>query len=223
MHDIDRTQLDHGRHHEQFLGNLIGAVAGGELEVPLTEVQELELASELLEVTNEEELEQFLGDVFHSVGNAVGQFVRSDTGWALGGILKDAAGKALPAIGQAVGQQFGGSTGADWGGRIGQAAGSHRPSDSAIRARRAGCDRDRQRPRTTPRPGSEWLRAGAARHGRAGGALHGGQLHAGPGVNGGFEVRARIPLDAGTASANRVLRSGGHHFELITKPYGSTA
>lgn len=114
----------HRTNHDQFLGNVIGAVTGGELEVPLTEIQELELASELLEVTNEAELEQFLGDIFHTVGNAVGQFVKSDTGRALGGILKDAAVKALPTVGQAIGQHFGGSTGADIGGKLSQAAGS---------------------------------------------------------------------------------------------------
>src|ERR1700739_4418547 len=62
----------------------------GELSVPLSETQELELASELLEVASEQELEQFLGDVFHGVGNALGQFVRSDTAQALGAVLKDA-------------------------------------------------------------------------------------------------------------------------------------
>jgi hypothetical protein len=42
----------------------------------------------------------------------------------LGGILKDAAKKALPVIGGSVGGYFGGSRGADIGGRIGSAAGS---------------------------------------------------------------------------------------------------
>ena len=40
----------------------------------------MELASELLEVTSEQELEQFLGDVFRAASQAVGNFVRSDTG-----------------------------------------------------------------------------------------------------------------------------------------------
>ena len=96
---------------------------GGELEVPLSETQELELASELLEVTSEQELEQFLGDVFHGVGNALGQFVRSDTGQALGSVLKDAAAKALPVVGRAIGERIAPGRGGDLGGQLAQAAG----------------------------------------------------------------------------------------------------
>jgi hypothetical protein len=97
---------------------------GGELEVPLSETQELELASELLEVSSEQELEQFLGDVFHVVGNALGQFVHSDTGQALGGILKDAAKKALPVVGRAIGERVAPGQGGEWGGQLAQAAGA---------------------------------------------------------------------------------------------------
>jgi hypothetical protein len=132
MHNLDRTQLEFGQETEfghefgeteQFLGSILGALTGGELEVPLQESQELELASELLEVTNEQELEQFLGNVFSSVGDSVGQFVRSDTGRALGGILKGAARQALPVVGRAVGDWVrpgGGAAGA----RLAQQAGS---------------------------------------------------------------------------------------------------
>jgi hypothetical protein len=96
----------------------------GELEVPLSETQELELASELLEVSSEQELEQFLGDVFHGVGNALGQFVRSDTAQALGGILKGAAAKALPVVGRAIGERLAPGRGGEWGGQLAQAAGT---------------------------------------------------------------------------------------------------
>src|SRR6185312_533305 len=41
-------------------GALEGSVISPELESPLTEMQEMEFASELLEVTGEQELEQFL-------------------------------------------------------------------------------------------------------------------------------------------------------------------
>lgn len=95
----------------------------GELEVPLSETQELELASDLLEVSSEQELEQFLGDVFHGVGNALGQFVRSDTAQALGGLLKDAAAKALPVVGRAIGARIAPGRGGEWGGQLAQAAG----------------------------------------------------------------------------------------------------
>jgi hypothetical protein len=125
MHNLDRTQLEYETgENEQFLGDIIGAFTGGELEVPLNESQELELASELLEVANEQELEQFLGNVFGTVGNAVGQFVRSDTGRALGGILKDAARQALPVVGRAVGDWVAPGSGGAAGASIAQQAGS---------------------------------------------------------------------------------------------------
>ena len=133
MHNLDRTQLEAEQEgfelgheqgeNEQFLGDILGAITGGELEVPLQEAQELELASELLEVSNEQELEQFLGEVFRTVGNAAGRFVRSDTGRALGGILKDAARQALPVVGRAVGDYVSPGSGAT-GARLAQQAGS---------------------------------------------------------------------------------------------------
>lgn len=106
MHDIGRTQLE----AEHFGAGLGGS---GELEqhaseLPLHEGQELEFASRLLEVSNEQELEQFLGDVFRAVGRAAGRFARSDTGRALGTTLKDAVGKALPIVGGALGPAPGG-------------------------------------------------------------------------------------------------------------------
>lgn len=105
MHDIDRTQLEAAPFETQESGELgeLGEL-GGELGAPLHEAQEVELASQFLEVSSEQELEQFLGNVFNAVGRAAGQFVRSDTGRALGGILRGAARQALPVIGGAVGQ-----------------------------------------------------------------------------------------------------------------------
>ena len=67
------------------------------------EAQELEFASRLLEVSDEQELEQFLGDVFRAAGSVAGQFARSETSRALGGILKDAVGRAVPLTGGARG------------------------------------------------------------------------------------------------------------------------
>src|SRR5262249_62092332 len=97
-----------------------------ELESPLTEMQEMELASELLEVTGEQELEQFLSDVFSAAGQAAGNFMRSDTGQALGGILKDslssAVKQALPVVGRAIGDAAGGD--GDIGAQAGSAGGS---------------------------------------------------------------------------------------------------
>ena len=106
MHDIGRTQLE-AEHFGAGLGGS-GELEQYEAELPLHEGQELEFASRLLEVSNEQELEQFLGDVFRAVGRAAGRFARSDTGRALGTMLKDAVGKALPIVGGALGPAPGG-------------------------------------------------------------------------------------------------------------------
>ncbi len=102
MHDIDRTQFEAGELASEYAGELEQT----ESDSPLHETQELELASALLEVSDEMELEAFLGDVFRAVGHAAGRFARSGAGRALGGILKDAVGQALPGAG-GIAQQAG--------------------------------------------------------------------------------------------------------------------
>ena len=66
----------------------------------------MELASELLEVTNEREFEQFLNNVLRTVSQAVGQFIRSDTGRALTRPLTNTARQALPGLGGTMGGWF---------------------------------------------------------------------------------------------------------------------
>src|SRR5690348_3865927 len=73
-----------------------------------SESEEMELAAELLEVNNEQELEQFLGDLIKKAGHAIGSFVKSPIGKAIGGVLKTAAGKVLPIAGGALGGFVGG-------------------------------------------------------------------------------------------------------------------
>src|SRR5262249_59463084 len=118
MHDIDRTQLGGGREYENY--EFSGGGAGGRV---FNEQQEWELAAQLLEVGNEQEFEQFLGDLISKAGSAIGSFVRSDIGKAAGGLLKSAAGKLLPMAGSAIGGYFGGPTGAQIGGKLAQTAG----------------------------------------------------------------------------------------------------
>jgi hypothetical protein len=84
-------------------------------------LQELQLASELLEVTSEQELDRFLGDLIRGAAKAGRNFARSDAGRALGGVLRNAAKQALPVVGGAIGGRFG-SGGAEWGRRAGTAA-----------------------------------------------------------------------------------------------------
>jgi hypothetical protein len=92
---------------------------GGEIyegEMPLTESEETELASELLEVTTEEELDQFLGRVFRRIGRGIrrigGRLVRP-----LGRVLRVMARRALPIVGGAFGGPMGAAL-ASAGGRM---------------------------------------------------------------------------------------------------------
>jgi hypothetical protein len=132
MHDIDRirleTQSETGMFEagpfeaEQFEFAQADAPFGKTGEV-FGETEQMELASELLEITSEAELDRFLGDLIGRAGQAIGKFVKSPEGQAIGGILKGAAKQVLPAIGSAVGGYFGGATGATFGGDAASAAG----------------------------------------------------------------------------------------------------
>ena len=90
----------------------------------LNESDEMELASEFLEVANEEEFEQFLGDLFHGIGSTLGKIVNSPVGQAVGGILKNVAKTALPIAGGALGGFVGGPVGAMIGSNLASVAGS---------------------------------------------------------------------------------------------------
>lgn len=100
MHDLDRTLLET---ESSAVFPHPGELGSAEFENPLSPAQEMEFASQLLEVSNDHELEQFLGDVLKTVGGAVGRFASSGTGRAVGGMLKSAIKQALPAAGRAVG------------------------------------------------------------------------------------------------------------------------
>lgn len=82
--------------------------ASGQQESPFNEAQEMELAMELLAVASEEELDQFLGNVFKGVwkgikkvGSTIGKVARP-----LGGVLKGIAKQALPFVGGALGSMI---------------------------------------------------------------------------------------------------------------------
>lgn len=130
---------EHEAEHEgeAFVGSLLGEAeheheheheaelemeAEHEAESPLSEAQEMELASELLEVSNEAELEYFFGKLVRSAARGIKGFVRSPTGKMLGGMLKGVAKKALPIAGAALGGYVGGPIGAKLGGKLGSMA-----------------------------------------------------------------------------------------------------
>jgi hypothetical protein len=134
MHDLDRTQLETqyeeeayglGQEYEQYEGEgYLGEYGAGEAEAPLGELQELELASELLEVASEEELEEFLGKLIRSVGGVARTLARSPFGRQLTGILKTAAQQALPKIGGALGNLVAPGVGGALGSQLASQAGS---------------------------------------------------------------------------------------------------
>jgi hypothetical protein len=75
------------------------------------EAELMALAQELLSVTNEAELDMFLGNLIKQASQAVGKVVSSPTGTAVGGWLKGAAKQAvqegLPAAGGWLGTKIG--------------------------------------------------------------------------------------------------------------------
>ena len=78
MHDLDRTSLEvndeaYGYGQFEFEPELPGGTYGR----PFSEAELDELALELLQVRDEQELDQFLGSFLSKAARAVGKFVRS--------------------------------------------------------------------------------------------------------------------------------------------------
>lgn len=124
MHDIDRAMFElessevgneaYEGYETQESSEYETFEAGHEAES-----LEMEMAARLLEVSNEAELEQFLGSLVRSAASAARSFAGSATGRALGGVLKSAARRVLPQVGGIVGSALGGGA----GGQLGTAAG----------------------------------------------------------------------------------------------------
>lgn len=75
-------------------------------ESPFSEAEELELAAELLSVSSEEELDQFIGKFFKRIGRGLkkaGRFIRRQVLPVLGKGLKTVAKAALPIAGKVLG------------------------------------------------------------------------------------------------------------------------
>ena len=111
MHDIDRTLTEFEPETGIFESDAFEVpeeveISGDSaMESPFDEVEEMELTTELLGITDEAELDQFLGKLFKGawrgikkVGSVVGKIARP-----LGGVLKGLAKKALPFVGGALG------------------------------------------------------------------------------------------------------------------------
>jgi len=97
------------------------------------EVLESELAQELLEITTEEELDQFLGKLARSVVKGASKFVRSPIGKALGGVLKNVVKTAAPMVGGALGSLVLPGVGTAIGSKLGSLAGNLLEAEEAER------------------------------------------------------------------------------------------
>lgn len=141
MHDLDRTQnmfesdyreMEHESDHElDFLGEAYG---GGQYEgeAVFAEVDEMELAANLLEVNDEYELDHFLGGLLKKAGG----FMKSGLGKQLGGLLKGAAKMALPMVGNLVAPGVGGVVASKMGDMFGLELEGLSPQDQEFEAAR---------------------------------------------------------------------------------------
>ena len=125
-HDTDRTQsmfeVEAGEPEFEAEGENEPSPFSGEEEAPFDEMTEMELASEALEITDEEQLEQFLGNLFKNVTRGAQKFAESAAGQNLMRILKPVANQALPIAGATIGGVFGGPAGTMLGRQLGSQA-----------------------------------------------------------------------------------------------------
>lgn len=135
MHDLDQTlnaaeyemddyeMGDFEEEYDEEFEEEYEAFDAYEFEGVFDEAEEMDLAAELLTVSDEYEMEQFIGNLIKKAGRKIRKFAKSSTGRALGGILKKVAGKALPIVGRAAGTFLGGPAGGAIGGKLASAAG----------------------------------------------------------------------------------------------------
>lgn len=108
MHNLDRVLNQQMPYNEAQFGN---SPFGGPLTQPefgsdnesFGMYDEVALATELLSVGSEPELEQFLGGLLNTVAKGVSNFAKSGVGRAVGGALKQVAKAALPTVSAAIG------------------------------------------------------------------------------------------------------------------------
>lgn len=122
MHDLDRTQqyIESGSMELEADNEF---EFDNEFETGVGEEAEMELATELLSVNNEEELEEFIGSLFKKAVRGVRNFAKSSVGRTLGGMVKGVIKKALPIAGGAIGSMIAPGVGTAIGSNVGNFAG----------------------------------------------------------------------------------------------------
>jgi len=103
-----------------------GELDSGETDSPFSEVEESELANELLGLSSEQEMDQFLGKVFKRAWRGARGLSRSlgSVAGPLSGMLKGVAKKMLPMAAGAAGTFFGGPAGGALGSKLGSLVGN---------------------------------------------------------------------------------------------------
>jgi hypothetical protein len=124
MHDLDRTTMEISDEAGDFEFSESQDEYGEQTsESPFSEEEESELAAELLEINDEQELDQFLGSLLRKAKSVVGGALKSPLLQPLGGLLKGAIKKVLPIAGGALGNLVAPGFGGQIGSRLASSAG----------------------------------------------------------------------------------------------------
>jgi hypothetical protein len=123
MHDTDRISTETafyetGDHEDSFAFEFEEGFEAGETGEVFDELDEIDLASQMMEITDEAEFDYFLGNLFRKAAGAVGKVIKSPVGKALGGMLKGAVKKYAPMAGSALGGRIAGAAGSRLGGKV---------------------------------------------------------------------------------------------------------
>jgi hypothetical protein len=124
MHDLDRTTMEITDEADSFEFQETQDEYGGQGESAFTQDEVEELAANLLEITDEQELDQFIGGLLKKAKRLVGGALKSPLLQPLGGFLKGAIKKALPIAGGALGNLVVPGIGGQIGSRLASGAGS---------------------------------------------------------------------------------------------------
>ena len=117
MHDLDRTLRSHEPETENDFEQVLFGESDGEFEDEgnaLSEEEEISLAEEMLAISDDRELDQFLGGLLKKARGAIGPVLKR--------YIKPLAKKLIPLAATAVGGYFGGPIGAKLGGKLGSFA-----------------------------------------------------------------------------------------------------
>jgi hypothetical protein len=122
--NFDESEYDAGEYDSGEYDS--GELDSGETDSPFSEVEESELANELLGLSSEQEMDQFLGKVFKRAWRGARGLSRSlgSVARPLSGMLKGVAKKILPMAAGAAGTFFGGPAGGALGSKLGSLVGN---------------------------------------------------------------------------------------------------